>query len=70
MIKKCKCKRYTRQYYLENKEKIDERNKEYAKKNRSRINAQNRARRAGFKAKYTKVKEPEFKRVTNTLYFD
>ncbi len=55
---------------MEHKEKIDERNKAYAKKNRLRINAQNRARRAGFKAKYTKVKEPQFKRVTNTLYFD
>ena len=69
MIKKCKCKRYTRQYYLDNKEKIDERNKVYAKKNRLRINAQNRARRAGINSQYSKVEEPKFLKVTKTIYF-
>ena len=69
MIKNCKCKRYTRQYYLDNKEKINERNKVYAKKNRLRINAQNRARRAGIHHPYSKVEEPKFLKVTKTIYF-
>ena len=69
MIKYYKSKRYDRQYYLDNKEKIDERNKAWAKKNRARINAKNRARRAGIHLPYSRVEETKILNVTKTIHF-
>lgn len=69
MILNCKSKRYDRQYYLDNKEKIDERNKAWAKKNRSRINARNRARRAGIYLPYARVEETKILNVKKTIHF-